>query len=667
VDSFAATGIAPSARVIRGRAPDPARPEEFVANRALVDLLHLEVGDHVPVRCFTQAQVDSNAFEQAPAGASFDGVLVGIVDGPDELDDPTPSAEFPMALLDRDVGVVTSLMAVRLEPGATSTDLRRQLDGLAGGSDLSLDTAPLVSSAARNAVSAQAQGLWVIALVAGFAALATLGQVLGRHARVPEVERRDLVALGASRGHLLGESVGRALVPAAAGLVLGVVLAVLLSQLFPIGFVRRLEPHAGFELDAALLLPMLACLLLLLLAWVAAASWLGLRGRAPERPSAVVEAVATRARTASASAGLRFAFARSSRGSGSVAGTLTGLTIAMAGLVGAITFALSLGHLVDDRSRFGLNFDFMLGNGWMAAGSDLRSALEGDGDVKAVMLLGAGAARSGDANVELVGVEPVRGGLSPRLLSGRLPVGSDEVALGRQTADRLHLGMGDELTLDGAGSRSSYRVVGLAVMPTIGNNHGLGEGALLTFDGMRAVAPEVSKNVAAIVLRPGAAPATKQRLASIAYTPPGSEMIPAPIRNVARVDRVPALLAGVLGVLAVLLLANDLLQSVRARRRDLAILRALGADRRCVGRAVHWQATALVVVPLVIGLPVGLVLGRLVYSAFVNRIGADPDPTTPLLVVVLVAAAWVLLANVVGLLPARRARRAPPALLLRSE
>jgi hypothetical protein len=82
---------------------------------------------------------------------------------------------------------------------------------------------------------------------------------------------------------------------------------------------------------------------------------------------------------------------------------------------------------------------------------------------------------------------------------------------------------------------------------------------------------------------------------------------------------------------------------------------------------VHWQATALVVVPLVIGLPVGLVLGRLVYSAFVNRIGADPDPTTPLLVVVLVAAAWVLLANVVGLLPARRARRAPPALLLRSE
>ena len=115
------------------------------------------------------------------------------------------------------------------------------------------------------------------------------------------------------------------------------------------------------------------------------------------------------------------------------------------------------------------------------------------------------------------------------------------------------------------------------------------------------------------------------------------------------------------------LLTFSLFQSVRARARDHAVLRSLGADRAVVARAVRWQATALLILPLLIGVPVGVLIGRGVFRAFVGRIGAVPDPTTPALLAVLVVAGGLVLANVIAVLAARRARRAVPALLLRTE
>jgi putative ABC transport system permease protein len=667
LNPFAGTGPWPGARLIEGRFADPTRPEEFVANVAFTEMSGAEVGDRLPVAAWTQAQVDANAFAEPPAGFAFEGVLVGVADSPDDFDDPTPTVVFPMALLDQNIGVVESLMGVRLVPGASRDDLRAQLDELPDGTDLGLEPGPIVSSTVRNAVAAQAQGLWVIALVAAVAGIATLGQVLSRHARVPEGERRYLVAIGAGRGHILGEAVGRALVPTLLGLVGGMVAAVEASQLFPVGFVRGLEPTPGVQVDAYLLLPMVGGLLVSLLGWVLVAAWLAQRRRPTERPSPLVELVATRGRTAAAAAGVRFAFVRSRRETGSVAGTVAGLTVAIVGLVAAAGFAFSLDRLVTDGGRFGNNFDLLLGNGWLPAGSDLRATLDGDDDVEGLMLLGAGAARAGTTTVELVGVDPVLGGLTPRLLDGRLPAGPNEVALGRLTADRLGVGVGDELTLAGVDAPATFHVVGLAVVPALGVNAGVGEGALLTFDGVHQVAPDVTRSVAAIVLRPGAAPDVGQRLGGLTFTPPGVGMVPAAIRNVARVDVVPVLLAGLLGLLAAVLLAHALVQSVRARRHDHAILRALGADQSCISRAVHYQASALVAVPLVIGLPLGLGMGRLVYAAFVDRIGAVPVPTTPPLLVVAITGGFLLVANLVGAIPARWARRATAASLLRTE
>ena len=112
---------------------------------------------------------------------------------------------------------------------------------------------------------------------------------------------------------------------------------------------------------------------------------------------------------------------------------------------------------------------------------------------------------------------------------------------------------------------------------------------------------------------------------------------------------------------------HALIVSVQSRRRDLAVLRALGADRRWIGRTVHWQATVLAATPIVIGVPLGLIAGAVVFRAFVNRIGALPEPAVPILLVLILMVVLIAVANIAAFIPARRARLAPVVELLRAE
>jgi hypothetical protein len=45
---------------------------------------------------------------------------------------------------------------------------------------------------------------------------------------------------------------------------------------------------------------------------------------------------------------------------------------------------------------------------------------------------------------------------------------------------------------------------------------------------------------------------------------------------------------------------------MRRRRRDLALLKALGFTRRQISATIAWQATSTVAVGLLIGVPVGI-------------------------------------------------------------
>jgi ABC-type antimicrobial peptide transport system permease subunit len=323
--------------------------------------------------------------------------------------------------------------------------------------------------------------------------------------------------------------------------------------------------------------------------------------------------------------------------------------------------------LVTDRGRFGSNYTFAVGDNSDLTASDLRKGLEGNRDVGGLMIVTAASARAGGTTVQLTGMDRVRGTLAPRVLRGRLPESPDEAAIGAVTARDLHVQVGDELALAGSAARKDVRIVGVAVLPTVAGNDGVGSGVLMTQPGALALEPHPDAALAAITLTPDAPNGAARAIAKGLGQTAGQESTPGVIVNVARVRNIPAVLAALLAVLALLTIVHALIVSIQSRRHDVAVLRALGADRRWVARTVHWQATVLTVLPLALGIPIGVIAGSFVFRAFVARIGAVPDPARPLLLLLGMALALVVVANVAAIVPARRARRLSTAALLQAE
>lgn len=127
------------------------------------------------------------------------------------------------------------------------------------------------------------------------------------------------------------------------------------------------------------------------------------------------------------------------------------------------------------------------------------------------------------------------------------------------------------------------------------------------------------------------------------------------------------MLALALAAGAVVALGLTLSASVRRRRRDLAMLRALGFSSRQLRAVVAWQASVNGLVGVIVGLPIGIVLGRWLWTLFARYIDAVPEPTVPALAVVIVAAATMVLANAVAALPGDNAARTSTAQVLRGE
>ena len=91
------------------------------------------------------------------------------------------------------------------------------------------------------------------------------------------------------------------------------------------------------------------------------------------------------------------------------------------------------------------------------------------------------------------------------------------------------------------------------------------------------------------------------------------------VRNLSRVRDTPLALGVVLALLAAATLAHVLVTSVCRRRRDFAVLKVLGMERGDILRVVGWQAAAISLAALA----VGLLLAGLV-AAVPGRGGASP-------------------------------------------
>jgi predicted lysophospholipase L1 biosynthesis ABC-type transport system permease subunit len=142
---------------------------------------------------------------------------------------------------------------------------------------------------------------------------------------------------------------------------------------------------------------------------------------------------------------------------------------------------------------------------------------------------------------------------------------------------------------------------------------------------------------------------------------------PANVVSLARIAGLPALLSGLLALIALGTLAHTLISSTRTRRHDLAILKTLGFVRRQVRDAIAWQATTIAAIALLIGLPVGIAAGRWAWRVFAAQLDVLPEPAVPLTTILIAIPAALALANLVAAAPGWAAARAQSTAILRSE
>jgi ABC-type antimicrobial peptide transport system permease subunit len=83
--------------------------------------------------------------------------------------------------------------------------------------------------------------------------------------------------------------------------------------------------------------------------------------------------------------------------------------------------------------------------------------------------------------------------------------------------------------------------------------------------------------------------------------------------------------------------------------------------------AVAWQATIIVLVAVAIGLPLGIIIGRWLWSSFAGELGVAPDSLLPVAALAITVPVALVVGNLVASVPAWAAGRVEPSRILRAE
>lgn len=496
------------------------------------------------------------------------------------------------------------------------------------------------------------------------------------------------------------------------GVVLAAGVAVTLSPLAPLGPVRPVYPFGGIAWDwtvlglgSAILLVVLGGSAVLIALANSPQRMRSSKSQGPRR-SHTVRRLQVLGLPLPATIGAHFAL-ESPRGRGEVPvrSILVGAVLAVTLMTSTLTFASGLHTLISRPALYGWNWNYML-NPTNDVPPSTLSELTRDPDV---------AQWSGvDYNVLTVDGQTVPMILAntgatvlPPMLSGHPIRNSHQIVFGNQTLALLHKRVGETVIVS-YGSPSSapvyiapttMTIVGTATFPAVGYAAAVAEHTSMGSGAMDSTGFETRRFARAIATKDPnlngpelvfvrlradvSAWAGKRNLEGIAHAanvtfegdPHGIGNyvtvlgVQRPAQNVdyRSIGATPVLLATGLASGAVIALALTLVASVRRRRRDLAIMKTLGLTKRMLAAAVAWQATIDGLIGAVIGIPLGILLGRELWTLFARDINAVPQPTVPALAILLVGVGTLLVAIIAAIWPGRSAATTPPGLVLRSE
>ncbi len=536
----------------------------------------------------------------------------------------------------------------------------------------------------ERAIRPTVGALLVLAAASAAVTLALASLIATRELRTVRADQRQWHQLGVAsmtRALVVGAPLTvAALVGAAVGIVAGWLLGT-----GPLGLVRAVEPYPGRHLGGVAVLVAIGVAVGTILIIAATTAWSVLRLDPP--------AASTRHRTVSPWIVARTGAVAVADGLRSAATPRTmpvvaGGALLTSAVVAALVFGASLAALVDTPRSYGWPWDVaaMAGSGY----GDLDRAaaqriFDDDPDVSSWTAIGFlnEVSLDGESLMSVYGLDHSSTVDLP-LVRGSLPVAGDEIALGSATASSRALDVGDRVTLGGIIDTREATVSGIVVFPTLGpilaDRVSAGTGMLLPealFDGeLLADAQSLAAFIGIDVEDRSDNAATRSRLQQELD---GLDLVgiptlrfPVPLRPPEIVDAsstrgVPLLVASVLAAVAALGLGVASWSSARSRRRDLAVLRALGFSRVQVRRSIQAQSITTMAIVLAVGVPLGVVAGQNLWEVFAGQLGVVPDAASVLVPTLVTIAGGTLLATLAAQIPARLASRLSPAAGLRSE
>ena len=641
-------------KILAGLLPDPGRPGEVCISFTLAQASHLGVGDVLRVKLRTA----SDRLE----GFSFR--VVGIDAAPAEFPPQSGTGTdiiwaTPAFYREHHSGLdVSAGLALRLRHGVADLPaVQHQVSRMAGGKFIQSYPLDIQAANTERSIHLQAVALWLLGGLLGLIGLLILGQLLARVSFLDSAEYTTLRALGLGRRALLAVGLSRAAVIGAAGGVAGALLAVAVSPLLPVGLADVAEPHPGIDVDVTVLGLGVAATVVATVAGAAWPTWRATRaGRARSRAGgaaggrarpaseaagrgARLGAAATSAiRSVTAVIGLRLALQPGGgRTALPVRSTIASAVVGIAALMAALVFTASLANLLATPRLYGVTWGAYVSN---TRNTGISQAIRGVTDDPAVAAwavgyTGAPLTIRGVAADSIALLPGHHASLLPVLRQGHLPRGPGEIAVGARTLAAMHAHLGQTVGVSLGGFRAHpLKIVGTAVFPTLGDVLGLGKGATLSVAGLRMLlppnVPPPPLDTLLVKFRPAAGRAGRAQRFRHPGGPGGARLPPRarphpPIWSTSGGSSNCRCCSGSRSACSPCsTIAHLLLTSVRRRRRDFAVLRALGFTRWQVRGAVGWQAGALTVAALCLGIPAGILCGRVAWRIFALQLGIRP-------------------------------------------
>jgi hypothetical protein len=526
----------------------------------------------------------------------------------------------------------------------------------------------------RQVTGFEAGSLAIFAIAAAIAALFIVGQAVVRHVSSTLSDIEPLRAVGMTPAETRMAVVLGPALAAVTGWVAGAVAALTASRWFPVGSAALLEPAPGAHVDAYVLGFGLIATVVLAgggAAVVALATMRRLRSALAPRRSAVAAGAVRAGMPVPVVVGARFAL-EPGRGRHAipVRPALLGATIGVLGVLAALTLSHGVSDAVGNLERFGITYEagtFVGFNGFdFAETGELVPAIAADADVVAVSDTPMDVAQVNDVAVSLFSIDPVDRPIDMVITKGRAPTGTSEVAMAPTSARTAGLDIGDTAVFTGPLGSRELTVSGLAFVPA-GPHNDYDSGGWVTAAGYDTLFDGHKFHFVLIDLRDGADfSAFSDRMAAYGLQIERPQ-VPTQVAELGQVRSMPIVLAAFLVVLALGAVGHALAAAVRRRGHDLAVLRAVGMNRRQSRLIVITQATILGLVGLAAGIPLGVALGRTIWRYVAERTPVLYLAPGELLVLVLVVPVVLAAVNLLAVSPSRRAARLQIAQVLRAE